>query len=133
MSAVFADTFYFLALLNPRDRHHQRAHDIPTQRLLDVVTTRAVLLEVGDAFAGLATRAIAAEFLHSLEDDSRVTIVPLDARVYAHGLALYRDRPDKSWSLTDCISFVVMRDRGIAEALTGDHHFEQAGFSVLLK
>jgi predicted nucleic acid-binding protein len=51
----------------------------------------------------------------------------------ARGIQLYDSRPDKQWSLTDCISFVVMQDRGIVEALTGDHHFEQAGFTALLK
>ena len=132
MSAVFADTFYFLALLNPRDQHHQLAHHIPARRVLDIVTTRAVLLELGDAFADTATRAIAAEFLQALEDDAGVTIVSLDEQLYAGGLALSRDRPDKSWSLTDCISFVVMRNRGLTDALTGDRHFEQAGFTILL-
>jgi len=100
--------------------------------VLDIVTTRAVLLELGDAFADTATRAIAAEFLQALEDDAGVTIVSLDEQLYAGGLALYRDRPDKSWSLTDCISFVVMRNRGLTDALTGDRHFEQAGFTILL-
>ena len=133
MSAVFADTFHFLALLNPRDRCHRRAQQISTERALDIVTTRAVLLELGDAFAEPPTRVVAAEFLEALEDDPRATIVPLDQQLYADGLALYRDRPDKSWSLTDCISFLVMTGRNITEALTGDHHFEQAGFTILLK
>ena len=70
---------------------------------------------------------------YRLRNDSLVTIVPADKRLYDSGIALYRDRPDKAWSLTDCISFVVMKERGISEALTGDHHFEQAGFVPLLK
>jgi len=133
MSVAFADTFYFLALLNPRDQHHQRAQELPTQRALNVVTTRAVLLEVADAFADPPTRAIAAEFLQALEDDPSVAVVPLGEQLYSDGLALYRERRDKSWSLTDCISFVVMRERGISDALTGDRHFEQGGFNILLK
>jgi hypothetical protein len=60
-------------------------------------------------------------------------IIPAEPQLYEEGIALYRARPDKDWSLTDCISFVVMKARGITEALTGDHHFEQAGFVALLK
>ena len=132
MREVFADTFHFLALLNPRDRQHAHAAEIATGNDLTVVTTRAVLLEVADALAHAATRAIAAEFLDSLEADPRATILELDEDLYHRGLTLYKDRPDKDWSLTDCISFVVMGDRGVLEALTGDHHFAQAGFIPLL-
>jgi predicted nucleic acid-binding protein len=60
-------------------------------------------------------------------------IVETSGKLFRTGVAFYSRRPDKDWSLTDCISFVVMRDRGITEALTGDHHFEQAGFKALLK
>ena len=95
-------------------------------------TTRAVLLEVADAFAPPSTRMIAGEFLDALEADPSVTIVELTEALCHRGLALYRDRPDKGWSLTDCISFVVMDDRGLSDALTGDHHFAQAGFVPLL-
>ena len=62
-----------------------------------------------------------------------MTIIPADATLYQAGVDLYGQRSDKDWSLTDCISFVVMRQRGIVEALTGDHHFEQAGLIALLK
>ena len=133
MSAVFADTFHFLAILNPSDRQHRRAIELSTQRPLTIVTTRAVLLEVAAAFAAPATRVVAAEYLRALETDPSVAIVSLDDRLYSRGLALYCDRPDKGWSLTDCISFVVMRDEGLTEALTGDRHFAQAGFVALLR
>jgi predicted nucleic acid-binding protein len=65
--------------------------------------------------------------------DPRFTTIPANPQLYDQGLDLYRSRPDKDWSLTDCISFTVMRQRGISEALTGDHHFEQAGFVAILK
>jgi len=132
VTTVFADSFYFLAVLNRCDQHHQRAQDYAARQDLSVVTTRAVLLEVGDAFADSATRTAAAGFLKRLERNPGTEIVALDDDLYARGLALYRDRPDKEWGLTDCISFVVMKDRGITEALTGDRHFAQAGFVPLL-
>ena len=132
MRDVFADTFHFLALLNPSDRQHDRATEIANEGDLEIFTTRAVLLEVADAFAHPSTRMIAAEFLDALAADVSVTILELTEALYHRGLALYRDRPDKSWSLSDCVSFVVMDDRGLSEALTGDHHFAQAGFIPLL-
>lgn len=75
---------------------------------------------------------MAARFLLALDSDPRAEIVPLSEPLYARGLALYRDRPDKGWSLTDCISFVVMKEMGLSEAFTGDHHFSQAGYVPLL-
>jgi predicted nucleic acid-binding protein len=60
-------------------------------------------------------------------------IVPPETKLFDQGIEFYQCRPDKAWSLTDCLSFVVMTDLGISEALTGDHHFEQAGFRALLK
>lgn len=74
----------------------------------------------------VATRA-------ELRADDKVKITALDMALYQEGITLYQQRPDKKWSLTDCISFIVMRREGITEALTGDHHFEQAGFTAVLK
>lgn len=128
MNAVLADTFYFVALLNRRDRHHRRAWEVAERRDRAIVTTRAVLLEVADGLADSSSRAAAAELLRDLDNDPLSSIVPLDEALFARGLARYEDRPDKERSLTDCISFVVMEDRGITEALTGDRHFAQAGF-----
>jgi hypothetical protein len=68
-----------------------------------------------------------------LREDAEVTIVPPGPELFEAGLKLYSQREDKDWTLTDCISFVVMERMGIREALTGDHHFEQAGFTVLLR
>ena len=68
-----------------------------------------------------------------MEADENTTLVEPDPALWRRGLALYRTRPDKAWSLTDCISFIVMTDHGLTDALTGDHHFEQAGFRALLR
>ena len=63
----------------------------------------------------------------------QVKLIPPDVALFDAGVQLFANRPDKEWSLTDCISFVVMQQEGITQALTADHHFEQAGFQALLK
>jgi predicted nucleic acid-binding protein len=128
----FADTFYFLALLNVKDVAHTAAHAYGNQpgRIL---TTGWVLTELADAMATRAKRQIFVDFHRLLQFDPDVEVVPSSAALFDNGMSLYASRPDKDWSLTDCISFAVMQERGITEALTGDHHFEQAGFQALLK
>ena len=133
MNEVFADTFYYIALLNPADQHHEAAvrHFATMKR--PMVTTAWVLTEVADAFSSPPTRRTAHRFLGDLGARTRTRIIPPDDELFRRGLALYGARPDKAWSLTDCISFEVMREFGLAEALTGDHHFEQAGFRAAFK
>ena len=89
--------------------------------------------EIGNALAKQRYRDAASQLLEALESDPQVEIVPLAEQLYARALQLYRERPDKEWGLTDCVSFVVMQDRGITEALTADEHFQQTGFRVLLR
>jgi uncharacterized protein len=134
MNPLFADSFYFFALRNPRDEAHARAKAI-TQHIArrTLVTTAWVLTEIGDALASPANRAGFTELLQFLRSNPQVMIVPPEAKLFEQGIDFYHRRPDKAWSLTDCISFVVMTDLGISEALTADHHFEQAGFRALLK
>jgi len=92
-----------------------------------------VLTELGDALHRGRNRKTFAHFLDTLGEHEDLDIVPASAELFQRGIALFRLRPDKEWSLTDCISFVVMAEKGISEALTSDRHFEQAGFKVLLK
>ena len=99
---------------------------------LEVVTTVAVLLEVADAMSGPGMRVACGKFIDGLVAKSQTPVHPISGACFERGLALYRERPDKAWSLTDCISFVAMADEGLTESLTGDHHFEQAGFTALL-
>ena len=134
MKTVFADTFYFLALLNPTDQAHAKTVAFTSSNIVRMVTTGWGLTELADALA--SSQRGRAEFLSTLADiqaDADVTIVPCDQTLMSEGLQLYARRPDKQWSLTDCISFVVMTKEGITDALTGDRHFEQAGFVALLK
>ena len=128
----FADTAYFLALLNPRDEWHPAAVRLSRRREGVLLTTVWVLLEVGDGLAGGPNRRWFPAWVDSLLASTELEVIPASNDWFFRGLTLYRGRPDKEWSLTDCISFVVMRERGLTEALTSDHHFEQAGFSRLL-
>jgi hypothetical protein len=131
VTAVFADAFYFIALLNPYDRHHAAAVAAATGLTVPLVTTHWVLVELADALGVPKTRARVVEFLRGLDAEPDIEVIPPSRALYERGLDLYARRPDKAWSLTDCLSFVVMTDRGLTEALTGDHHFEQAGFQAL--
>lgn len=133
MNAVFADTFYYLALLNENDSAHRPASQLARSLGGRLITTAWVLTEVADGLARRSTRSLFVQFHSLLHLDSRTTIVPATSEWFDRGVSLYTDRMDKDWSLTDCISFVVMRQLGITEALTADRHFEQAGFSVLLR
>ena len=133
MKAVFGDTFYFVACLNRADQHHQKAASFALQNQRRIITTTWVLTEVADAFAASAARNRIAGFVAALEGDGNTTIIPATETLFHRGLERYSARSDKSWTLTDCISFIVMEDEGIREALTGDQHFMQAGFELLLK
>lgn len=133
MSTVFAGTAFYIALIRPSDSLHQRAREFDRSFRGVYLTTDYVLIELGNWLADAHNRPVYVTLVEALRSEPRVRVVPSSARLFERGMKLYRERPDKEWSLTDCISFVVMRDERIAEALTGDHHFEQAGFAALLK
>lgn len=131
MRTVFADAFFYVALLNVPDQHHARVVRYASSADDYSVTTRWVLAEVANALGKWPGREKVGAFLADLEKDPDVCIVGESDELYRRGLELYRERRDKRWSLTDCISFVVMEREGLREALTGDQHFEQAGFVAL--
>jgi uncharacterized protein len=133
MTALFADTFYYLALLNPTDRAHPKASAFTKEFDGNLVTTGWVLTELADAMSDPANRRGFLALLHDLQTDPRVMIIPPSANLLEAGLELYSKRLDKAWPLTDCISFLVMREQNLKDALTADRHFEQAGFNALLK
>ncbi len=132
MSAVFADTFYFLALVNRRDKAHQRCVVFSQTSDRPLITTAWVLLELGDALRRGQDRSAFMLMLGDLANDADTTVIGADQALLDKALELFAARPDKEWSLTDCTSFVVMRENGLTEALTADHHFEQAGLAALL-
>jgi uncharacterized protein len=133
MSAVLADTFYFLALVNPKDQAHKKALDFSAGFSGPIVTTTWILMEVGDALCRVPDRATYLKLLDNLANASIATVVPATQEVFEKAIALFAARPDKDWSVTDCTSFVIMQERGIKEAITGDKHFVQAGFHALLR
>jgi len=132
MKAVFADTFFFLAVLNPSDPAHNGSVELSRALECPRVTTAWILTEVADAMSRRNHRAAFLDLLRFLETSPLVTIIPPSEGLFAKGIELFSKRPDKDWTLTDCISFVVMGDQGLSDALTGDQHFKQAGFNPML-
>ena len=136
MNELFLDTAYAIALSVTSDANHDRAVELAEQleaRQTKLITTRAVLLEIGNALSRQRYREAAVQLLEALEQDPQVECVPLTDELYQQAFELFRSRPDKDWGLIDCVSFVVMNQRGLTDALTTDEHFEQAGFRALLR
>ena len=133
MKAVFADAAYFIALLNPVDNFHAHAVELARRPPGPLVTTHWILAEVGDGFSQPGNRAKFGRLLELLSSTPNIEVLPPTIEQFRAGAALHASRPDKRWSLTDCITFSVMTDRGLVDALTTDYHFEQAGFRALMR
>jgi hypothetical protein len=133
---LFADTVYWIALTNSFDQYHAKAVEVSSAlgncRLF---TTEAVLTEFLNALAnkGPLVRSAAVEMVEAIMNNSQVTVIPQTLRTFSRSLAFYKARPDKGYSLTDCGSMLLMRERRLSEALTTDRHFEQEGFIALLR
>ncbi|MGI8978467.1 MAG: type II toxin-antitoxin system VapC family toxin [Pirellulaceae bacterium] len=135
MIEVFFDTSYAVALSVETDAHHLRALELSDrfESQAKVITTTAILFEIGNALARTRHRQTAAILLDAIGADANFEIVPITQDLYGEALDLYRSRVDKDWGLIDCASFVVMQGRGLTDALTADQHYEQAGFRALLR
>ena len=129
---VFADTAFWVALVVKQDQHHARAQDWSLRVTGRITTTAAVLLETANALARPAWRAHAVALFDRLLHRPEVQVMPLSPALWQHGWDFYRARADKGWSLTDCISFLVMQEAGLIDVLTTDDHFRQAGFRAVL-
>jgi len=133
--AIFIDTAFVYAVINPRDQWHEKA--VEWQRKIEaeklyLLTTEFVLAEIADGLSAVNFRRDAWRAIHILQENPYVKIVPASSELFAQALNLYQQRPDKNWGLTDCTSFVMMTENNLTEALTTDEHFRQAGFKALL-
>jgi predicted nucleic acid-binding protein len=136
MERVFADTGYWIALLNPRDDLHERASSISgNYSATQIVRSEMILTEFLNSFSdyGSRLRQAAARAVASIRDTSQVIIIPQTSQLFEKALKRYQDMTDKNWSLTDCASFLIMEEERLTAALTHDHHFTQAGFQALLR
>ena len=137
MRRIFADTHYWVALIHKGDKHHDIAKAMPAQLApLIIVTTHMVLAEFLNSF-GKRERAYYKPFAAKLVDeilrDPETVVVDQTAHQFDGALDIYRSYSDKDWSLTDCASYNVMKNEGITDALTHDRHFEQMGFTALMR
>lgn len=132
---VFLDTNGWLALLNASDALHSRAEAVWTRLLkqgYSIFLTDWIVAETGNGLARTLARTQFPQSVQVLRASSRSQIIPVSESLFNEALNLYASRPDKSWGLIDCASFIVMETEGIREAFTNDRHFGQAGFESLL-
>ncbi|MEO7718280.1 MAG: PIN domain-containing protein [Capsulimonas sp.] len=133
---VFLDTSYIIALSTPKDNHHLQAANLSktiASTRPKLITSRGVLLEIGNSLSKVQYRKIGVAILNALTNDPGLEIIDVTSTLYRDALALYSSRPDKEWGLTDCLSFTIMEQRGIQQALTADEHFIQAGYQALIR
>jgi predicted nucleic acid-binding protein len=131
LNTLFIDTGFIIALINTQDAYHQQAKNLSLKyEGHPVITTDAVLLEIGNALSRFA-KLQAVEIINYLQDAKEATVIHVTPALFAQGLQLYQQYQDKSWGLVDCISFVVMQTTGTTHVLAFDQHFTQAGFIVL--
>ena len=133
MKPVSADSFFFFAILNRADPLHQRAVSFSRNTRQLRITTDWVITELADGLSGVRDRERFMDLYRHIQLSPAIRVVPASRPLLEEAIALFASRPDKDWPLTDCVSFVVMRDEGLTQALTGDQHLEQAGFTALLK
>jgi predicted nucleic acid-binding protein len=132
MKPAFADTSYYVALLSDADQWHEAAVRQSERLLGRQVVTEYVLVELGSALSNEKDRHLYVPFVQHLLADAATRFIPASRSLFERGLAMFARRPDKKWSLVDCISFVVMKQERLTDALTADHHFVEAGFRALL-
>jgi uncharacterized protein len=135
MRSIFADTCYWIAIINKNDQLHEAA--VKTSNSLGkvhIITADAILIEVLNWFSnsGPHLRKLAATAVNSIQNDVNTTVLAQSRMVLKKAIDLYSNRTDKSYSLTDCISMIYMENQKLTKVLTDDHHFAQEGFITLL-
>lgn len=129
---VFADTSFWIALVVKNDQHHERAERWAAQLFGTITTTAAVILETANALARPVWRQHGVALLDHLQQRPNIQVIPFSADLWNRAWDLYKKRMDKTWSLTDCISFLIMGELKLVDALATDDDFRQAGFRPLL-
>ena len=137
MREVFVDSFFWIATLSPRDQWHHQARVVRDTlgNEVTLVTTREVLTELLATVSrsGPRSRQSAVNMVRAILADETIIVIPQSQELFDKGLDLYEQRLDKRYSLADCISMVVMRERGISEILTHDRDFSAEGFAILIR
>jgi predicted nucleic acid-binding protein len=136
MKSVLVDTLAWLALINKSDLRHKKAKKI-RDRLFEshcnLLITDYILVETANALSRIPFRKAAIQLISFIQSSENIQLIEIDKSLFLKAWDLYSARLDKEWSLTDCANFIVMNAMGISEAFTSDHHFEQAGFRILIK
>ena len=133
---IFVDTVAWLALVNKSETLHEesrKVRDKLVQQKSKLITTDFVMVEIANSLARLPLRSIACNLIEFIRTSETVELVTITPELLEKGYQLFSSRNDKEWGLTDCTSFVVMESMRMNRAFTADRHFEQAGFSILLK
>jgi len=136
MKPIFVDTSALIALGNKRDAFHLPAIRIKEelkQTNRHLVTTSAILLEFGNSFSSVTLKPVAIKFLEAIRQSKKWNCIDINDVILKKGFESYKKMADKEWGLVDCTSIVLAKEMGIQEIFTTDHHFEQAGFTILLK
>jgi predicted nucleic acid-binding protein len=133
MKPVFADTSYYIAVLSEEDLYHDAAIACGDNLLGHLIVTEYVLVELGNGLSRSKHRNRFKPLVEHLFINADTIIVPASESLFQQGLQLFAARSDKTWSMVDCISFVVMKQRRLTDALSTDQHFTQAGFRALLR
>ncbi|NJL65245.1 MAG: type II toxin-antitoxin system VapC family toxin [Methylacidiphilales bacterium] len=133
INKIFVDTLFVVALINQRDQYYQLASELADSlETHPLITTDAVLLEIGNALARNYKNE-AVEIIEYFLTSDEMEVVRLTPELFAKAFTLYKTHQDKAWGLVDCISFIVMKQAGVTQALTFDQHFVQAGFQALMR
>ena len=133
MIKTFIDTSFLIALVNEKDKDHARAVELSLlYENLSLLTTDCILLEIGNSLARNFRRE-AVETINNFLFSEEIEVVSLNRNLFDRAFELYQTRKDKTRGLVDCVSFTVMREREVVDALTNDRHFQQAGFNALLR
>ena len=130
---IFVDTLFIVDLINKRDQYHQRALELAQKfENYPLITTDAILLQVGNALSS-NYKSEAVELMETFLNSDDIEVIRLNPELFEEALNLYKQHQDKSWGLVDCVSFVVMKQNKVTQALTFDKHFIQASFQALMR